>query len=478
MERVHSILQSLDEDSARPDHPTRGEAPPIIARAAVVPCGGYDQPVNAFPGRGADHDDPTGAAADAADERPGVACDLDVLIVGGGLVGTGLAIALDGCGFRVGLVEAAAPRINDEASYDERNLALARASINALDALDVLDDAAARPTSIERIVVTRRGEFGSLCLDAAELRLPPFGGVLPARELGNALLRRLERCEGLVREVPAEVIALSPRRESIEVTLQTSEGGRRLATRLLVGADGSASFVRKTCGIGVAHHDYAQSAFVTTVTSERALAGCAYERFTESGPIALLPLGGNRAGLVLTVASSDADRVAALDDAAFLQLVHERFGYRAGRLSRPGKRKPYPLSRAIAEAVISPRTVLIGNAAQTIHPIGAQGFNLGLRDALTLSELLREAAESKGDPGEAALLSRYGRNRAADRTATVAFSDDLVRLMGNEFRPLGALRSLGFVALDRCAPLKRRFALRGMGFRGDAPALALSEHRS
>jgi 2-octaprenyl-6-methoxyphenol hydroxylase len=210
------------------------------------------------------------------------------------------------------------------------------------------------------------------------------------------------------------------------------------------------------------------------VPVERPLDGTAWERFTDSGPVALLPLGERRAGLVLTVPAADAAGVAALDDAAFLAFVHERFGWRAGRFSRPGARKPYPLARLLAERTTAPRTVLVGNAAQTVHPIGAQGFNLGLRDALTLAELLREAAAGGGDPGAAALLARHVERRAPDRAATTAFSDELVRWMGSEALPMRALRSLGLHVLDRVAPLKRRFALRGMGFRGDVPALGLS----
>jgi 2-octaprenyl-6-methoxyphenol hydroxylase len=293
---------------------------------------------------------------------------------------------------------------------------------------------------------------------------------MPARELGNALLRRLDTCTGLVRHAPAEVIAIETHDDHVAIRLRTPDGERQVRTRLLVGADGTESFVRRTLGIDVERHDYGQSAFVTTLTLDKPLDGMAYERFTDSGPIALLPLGANRAGLVLSVPSADAPRVAALDDDAFIAFVHERFGWRAGRFARPGRRKPYPLARALASRTIAERAVLVGNAAQTVHPVGAQGFNLGLRDALTLAELLRA---SDADPGGEDLLAQHVERRAADRSATTRFSDDLVRLMGNDFAPLRLVRSLGFHALDRIAPLKRRFALRGMGFRGDTPLLAL-----
>ena len=397
--------------------------------------------------------------------------ELDVLIAGGGLVGASLAIALDGARVSVALAEAVPPRADLQPSYDERNLALAGASVNALRALGVLDDAAA-VHPIEHIHVSRRGDFGSVRLDADALALPAFGATIPARELGNALLRRLDRAD-VARLAPAEVIAFDEKDGTIDVTLRTPAGERRVRTRLLVGADGTESFVRRALGIEVERHEYGQSAFVTTLTTDKPLGTTAYERFTNSGPVALLPLGANRAGLVLSVPSAKAAHVDALDDAEFLAFVHERFGHRAGRFSRPGRRKPYPLARVLASRTIASRVALVGNAAQTVHPIGAQGFNLGLRDALTLAELVRDSSVRGQDVGGAALLACYAERRADDRSATTRFSDDLVRLMGNDFAPLRLLRSLGFHALDRIAPLKRRFALRGMGFRGDTPLLAL-----
>lgn len=398
--------------------------------------------------------------------------DFDVVIVGGGLVGTSLAIALDGAGWSVAQVEAISASADYQPSYDERNLALARASINALSALGVWMFTGTAATPIKRIHITRRGEFGAVRLNAAEHDVADFGAVLPARELGNALLARLQQCTTLERICPASVTHIEAAPEGVALDVQIASGTRRLRTRLLVGADGSESLVRKTLGIAVEQHDYAQSAFVTTLMPERAMDGCAYERFTDSGPVALLPLSERRAGLVLTVPSAQVAQVAALDDNAFLDLVQQRFGYRLGRLARPGKRVHYPLRRTQAQSLTAARAVLIGNAAQTIHPIGAQGFNLGLRDALTLAELLIEARRGDADPGGPALLANYAARRESDRAGVIAFSDGLVRLFGNEFLPLRVLRSLGMLALDRVAPLKQMLALRGMGFRGQVPLLS------
>ncbi|MGH8040957.1 MAG: 2-octaprenyl-6-methoxyphenyl hydroxylase [Rudaea sp.] len=398
--------------------------------------------------------------------------DVDVLIVGGGLVGASLAIALNDAGLRVAMVEAAPLQVDAQPSYDERNLALARASVNALTALGVWAHVAARATPIRKIHVSRQGEFGALRLHAAKHGVDAFGAVLPARELGNGLLACLDACRSLQRLAPAKVAAIHAKTDVIEATLSTAQGVRTLRTRLLVGADGTASFVRTTLGIEAETTDYCQTAFVATVTPERA-PDCAYERFTATGPVALLPLKERRAGVVLTVPTADAAHVAALDDARFIELLHARFGWRLGHLTRPGRRVSYPLRGVLAQRLTAPRAVLVGNAAQTLHPIGAQGFNLGLRDALTLAELLIETARADDDPGDPALLAEYSNRRREDREGTSATSNALARWSANEAPPLKLLRSLGLLALDRIPPLQSALVRRGMGFRGVVPRLAL-----
>jgi 2-octaprenyl-6-methoxyphenol hydroxylase len=392
-----------------------------------------------------------------------------VLIVGGGLVGASLAIALDAAGIAATLVETAAPRADAQPSYDERNLALARATVNGLDALGVWRHAAAQATPIRHIRVSRAGEFGSARIDADRQGVDALGWTLPARELGAALLRRLDECTRLNRLAPATLAALEPRVDGWRAHIDTPDGQRSLDTPLLVGADGTGSFVRTQLGIAAEHHDYRQTLFVCTITPERHHANRAYERFADDGPIALLPLAERRCGLVLTMAADEADMVAALDDAAFIELAQRRFGWRLGRLSRPGKRHPYAIHRVAAAQVIGPRAVLVGNAAQTVHPIGAQGFNLGLRDALTLAELVA----ASHDPGAAELLERYAARRAPDREGTMAMSHGLVRLACLPQPLLAPLRSLAMLACDRVPPLQRALARRGMGFRGEPPHAVL-----
>ena len=393
----------------------------------------------------------------------------NVLIVGGGLVGASLAIALDAAGCRVTLVEAAAPRADAQPSYDERNLVLARATVNGLDAIGVWPLAAAQATPIRHIHVSRAGEFGSARLDAARHGVDALGWTLPARELGTSLLRRLDACQRLVRLAPASLIGLTQFAEGWRAEVRTSDGIQHIDAALLVGADGTESFVRTQLGIQADVHDYQQTLFVCTVTPERDPVNRAWERFSDEGPIAVLPLAERRCGLVLTVSSDVAADVAALNDADFIALAQRRFGWQLGRLSRPGKRHPYVIKRVAARSLVAPRAVLVGNAAQTVHPIGAQGFNLGLRDALTLAELVAEAT----DPGSQELLERYAVRRAPDRTGTMAMSHDLVRFACMPEPWLAPFRSLALLAYDRVSPLQKVLARRGMGFRGQPPRAVL-----
>lgn len=397
----------------------------------------------------------------------------DILIVGGGLVGASLAIALDAAGCRATMVEAGAPKVNARPARDERNLALARASVNGLRTLGVWPHAAAHAAPIRRIHVSRAGEFGATRLEAARFGVEALGWTLPASKLGAALTTRLDACTQLVRHAPAKVEEVA--RESGGWRVRISEGGheREIRARLLVGADGSQSMVRDRLGIAADTYDYRQTLFVTTVIPERPIEGRAYERFADAGPVALLPLAGGHAGLVLTVASDQAETVAAMDDEAFLALAQQRFGWRLGRLTRPGRRYAHAIRRVAAQALVAPRAVLVGNAAQTVHPIGAQGFNLGLRDALTLAELVAVA----DDPGSADMLAAHAARRAPDREGVMAMSHGLIRLVCLDQPWLAPLRTLGLLAFDRLPPLRQAMLRRGMGLRGRPPRAVLETRR-
>lgn len=386
----------------------------------------------------------------------------DILIVGGGLVGASLAIALDATGVAATLVEAAAPRAPMLPNDGERNLALARASVNALAVLSVWRHAQAAATPITRLHVSRAGEFGAARLSAQEAGVGALGATLPARELGDALEKRLQTCTRLTRHVQAKLESLQCNHGGWRVRIATPDGVRETDARLVVGADGTDSSVRVQLGIDADVHDYAQSLIVCTVTPERDPDGCAYERFSDEGPVALLPLSARRCGLVLTVPADRADATIALDDEAFSALAQHRFGWKLGRLTRPGKRQAYRARRVIAQSLTAARAVLVGNAAQTVHPIGAQGFNLGLRDALTLAESIAVA----DDPGSPELLREYAARRQPDRDGVLAFSHGLIALACLPQSMFAPLRSLALIGFDRLPPLKRALVKRGMGYRG------------
>jgi len=402
----------------------------------------------------------------------------DVLIIGGGLVGASLAIALDRLGLDVGLVEAAPPGALPAAAppsvFDERNLSFAEATVNALTALGVMQKLRAPAGAIARIHVSRSGDFGRTVLEAANYGRSEFGRVVIARDFGEALEARLSELSHLRRYRPMRFLGLSDTSDRMRnVRVANADGEQTLRTRLLVAADGTRSGVREALGIGSDEHDYAQTLFVTRLRCERAPDGTAYERFCEHGPTALLPRGDRHFGLVHGVARDEAEAVAALDEAGFLARVQQAFGWRVGRFLSCGTRSAYPVTRVLARVLTAPRAVLVGNAAQTIHPIGAQGFNLGLRDALTLAELIEAARreDANFDCGDAALLAQYAQRRREDRERTVAFSDGLARVTGNASDLLRPLRSLGLFAADRLPSAQAFLVGAAMGYRGDVPAL-------
>lgn len=391
----------------------------------------------------------------------------DVLIVGGGLVGASLAIALDRTGLRVGLVEATPAGVMP-AVFDQRNLSFAGATINALTALGVMQKLRTPTGPIRRIHVSRQGDFGSTRLEAGDYGREAFGGVVVARDFGEALEARLSELRRLVRYRPARFTGLRDTEDdSRGIRIADDSDEREIYARLIVAADGTRSGVREALGITASEHDYRQTLFVARMRAERAPDGTAYERFGEHGPTALLPRGDRHFGVVHGVARDRADEVAGLDEAGWLARLQRAFGWRVGRFLASGERSAYPIIKVVAERTIDSRAVLLGNAAQTIHPIGAQGFNLGLRDALTLAELIGHAE----DPGAEALLQAYARRRQEDRRRTLEFSDGLARVTGNASPVMRPLRSLGLLAADHSTALQSMLVGGAMGFRGDVPEL-------
>ena len=392
----------------------------------------------------------------------------DVLIIGGGLVGASLAIALEPLGLDVAMVEAT-PSGQMPEVFDQRNLSFAEATVNALDALGVLPLLRAPTGSIRRIHISRAGDFGRVRLDAAAHGREEFGRVVVARDFGEALEARLAQLETLTRYRPARFVGLG---ESVpdhrDIRVADGDGERSLRARLLVAADGSRSQVRDALGLKAREHDYAQTLLVARLRAQRPPDGTAYERLTNDGPTALLPRGDGHYGLVHGVPREHAADVASLDDAAFLARVQDAFGWRAGRFLSVGARSAYPIIGCVADVLTAPRAVLVGNAAQTLHPLGAQGFNLGLRDALTLAECIAGGAS---DAGSNEVLGSYSRRRDEDRQRTIAFSDGLAKLTANDAPLMRPLRSAGLLAGDAMGWVQGWLVGGAMGYRGDVPAL-------
>ena len=389
----------------------------------------------------------------------------DIVIVGGGLVGASLAIALEDSGLDVAMLEAT-PSSTLPAVFDERNLSFAEATCHALQALRIwplLHSA----SPIRRIHATRAGDFGRAELDAREVGREAFGHVVIARDFGEALEKRLGEVGSLTRHRPARFIGTRIAENGLrEVRYSEGDAERVVHTRLLVGADGAESAVCAALGIDAQRHDYGQTLFVCRVRPSKAPDGTAWERLGPHGPTALLPRADRHYGVVHGVDSAEADAVAALDESAWLQRLQDAFGWRAGRFLASGARSRYPAVRVVADALTAPRAVLLGNAAQSIHPVGAQGFNLGLRDALTLVEEI--GAHGLDD---AAMLPRYAERRREDRSRTLAFSDGMARASANDGLAMGLLRSAGIAALANVPGLRAQVAAGGMGYRGDVPAI-------
>ncbi len=399
---------------------------------------------------------------------------LDVAIVGGGMVGASLAVALQPLGLRVALIEAVAHDSAVQPSFDERTTALSNGSRRILETLGVWADVRAAATPIAKIHVSDRGRFGFARIDAREQGLDAMGYVVPNRALGSALWSRLAGSDRLRVFCPAEVARIEPREDAVDLeAVQSGRAGTRLAARLIVAADGARSAVRGAFGVQAEVRDYEQTAVITTVLPQRFHEHVAYERFTPSGPLALLPLADGRCTLVLTLTHAAAEAAMGWTDAQFLAEVQSRFGFRLGRFLQVGRRVPYPLSLTRSDATSAGRCVIIGNAAQGLHPVAGMGFNLGLRDVASLAELIADGRrEPAFDPGSRALLDAYDAWRTADRGGVIAFTDGLVRMFSSPLGAVQRLRNLGLLAFDLLPPAKAALSRLSTGSSSRTPKLA------
>ena len=398
----------------------------------------------------------------------------DVAIVGGGMVGASLAVALAPLGVSVALIEAVLHDSDVQPSFDERTTALSNGSRRILETLGIWTGITSAATPIKKIHVSDQGHFGFARIDAREQGLDALGYVLPNRVLGRALWERIERTPAIRVYCPAQVLEVEPGEPLVGLELGDAQGRRSaLQARLIVAADGMQSAVRRAFGVEAESREYGQTAIITTVLPRRFHDQVAYERFTGSGPLALLPLGDGKCTLVLTVDSADVDRVMAGTDEQFLAELQRRFGFRLGRFLQVGRRVPYPLSLTQAARTSAGRCVIVGNAAQSLHPVAGMGFNLGLRDAACLAELIALNRRQRApDAGNAALLAEYDAWRATDRRAIIGFTDGLVRIFSSPLGIVRQARNLALLTFDALPPAKSALSRLSTGAGGRIPRLA------
>ena len=420
----------------------------------------------------------------------GVGADVDVAIVGGGMIGRPLALALDAIGLRVALIDRGAapralefpvpdvpgpgtggpdPRTADPDALDARCTALAAGTVDWLRARGAWHPGAARAEPIRRVRVSHRGRFGATRIDAAELGRDALGEVVDNAAFVASLDAALAR-GGVARRDGASVASVRDVPGALELELAggapagpsddppgTGPGAgdaSRVTARLLVVADGAGSATRALLGIDTRTVDHDQLAVLGGVALDADHGGTAHERFTDTGPLALLPRPGRAATFVLCADAGERERLHAMDDAAWLEHLQVRFGRRAGRFVRIGARTIVPLARVEAARTRAPRALLLGNAARLLHPVAGQGYNLAVRDVAGLVAALDGAA----DPGDADLLARYERDRRGDRRRTVAATDALARAFRGRAALPGRLRAAGLVGLDLAGPARRAFA--------------------
>lgn len=388
-------------------------------------------------------------------------------IVGGGMVGASLALALQDCarqaGWRIRLVEAHPPSAAGwQPSYDARSTALSQGSRQLYERLGVWSKLSQRVEPIRQIHVSDRGHPGAARIDARSERVPALGYVVENAWLGEVLIGALDH-EVIEWLAPARVLRATPKVSGYRIEVDTEAGEQQLDTDLLVIADGGRSSLLSQLGIHREVSPYNQVAIIANVTSAAGHGAVAYERFTDSGPLALLPLSGKRSALVWTLPADEAADVAALPDSAFLARLQKAFGYRMGVLEKVGERHCYPLSLIEAEEQVRTGLVVLGNAAHSLHPIAGQGFNLSLRDTVALADALVQAQQQGRGPGDLVVLQDYLSRQRHDQLITVAFSDRLTRLFSNRQPLLAVGRNLGLLGLDILPPAKRIFARQAMG---------------
>lgn len=388
----------------------------------------------------------------------------DVLIVGGGLVGASLAACLArDVSVRIVVVEKFPPPQQEgefHPSYDARNTALANGTCHIFDQLGIWRSMRENAAAITTIDITNQGSFGRAVIRAEEERVRALGYVIENRWIGRSLYQHLRQCRNVDFRAPAHVTSLQYQQDQVEAVL---EDGSRLVTPLVVIADGAQSSTRQMLGIGARVTDYEQVAIVTAVTPDKPHHHVALERFSASGPLAVLPQTDNRLGIAWCREPQEAQRLMAAPDEDFMRALEQAAGPGIGRLIKVGRRSSYPLSLTLAEEQVRPNVVVLGNAAHGLHPVAGQGFNMAMRDVAVLAQTLFAARQRQQSWGDFRLLQSYLQQREQDQFNTIQFSDKLTQLFSNRNPWLSVLRNSGLVLFDTLQGTKRWVARYAMG---------------
>lgn len=383
---------------------------------------------------------------------------VDILIIGGGLTGATLMLALQGLGLSIMLVESKPFSEKVQPDFDARSLALSPASKSILNNLGVWDILAEFTTPIHKIHVSDQHRFGMSRLESDGLN--PLGYVVEMQHINRALYELLIKDQLLA---PATLKAINTQEQTAVVT--SAQGDVSIHARLIVAADGAESAVRKFCELPVKIKNYNQHAIVTNIGLEKPHEGRAYERFTTDGPLALLPMSDRRMSLVWAMAPDKADALLSLPEKAFLAELQKAFGYRLGRFIKTGKRVSYPLKQTLMEQQVKWPVIFIGNAAHTLHPVAGQGFNLGLRDVATLAQCIAKDGLSSDT------INEYLSLRGHDQKMITRLTDGLIQVFTSKFPGIGVARNLGLIALDNIPALKNLLSRYARGFGGAIPDL-------
>ena len=415
--------------------------------------------------------------------------DFDLIIIGGGLVGASLACALAESDLRIAIIESFPFKSDDseyQPAFDARSVALSYTSKQVFEGMGLWSSInKLGVAAIKKIHVSDRGHAGVTRLNADDENVEALGYVVETRVIGKALFDSLKKQKNVTLIAPAKLKDFDLNAEAATATIEvtTDESlveSKTLTAKLLVAADGDDSFVRRLSGVRIKQRNYEQSAVIANVATDTPHNNQAFERFTDSGPLALLPMAAteneqNRYSLVWTVKASEQDEMMTWSNELFLEKLKSRFGERAGAFLNVSKRHTYPLSLMRAKEHVRERLAIIGNAAHTLHPVAGQGFNLGLRDVAALSQVIIDAARTKHgenkDIGSLDNLNIYAAWRKRDHIQTAMATDGLVRIFSNNFLPLAALRNLSLITVDLVPPLKKVFARHAMGFVGKLPRL-------